>query len=337
MSPEARAAVALGLRLAGAVALGLSAEILRGALLPPLAAVIALQILALPGPAPRPAKMAGLFGVMAVAGGLAYLVAALTAWNWTLYAIGVGLLYLWGFWLALRPGTAAAGAMALTMAVAVTTISALSTGVALAILGELLGSVIVGIALVYLAHAAFPHPGDAPARGAAGAAGAAPIPPEAQAGAAAAILLLLHLALTAEGGAAMVVLLTVATMLRQPGFAGAARFGANFAAGNLLGGLLAAAAVGLVALQPAAAVLVSAATAGALTMATAVVARPARAPMLLPGFVAFTLLFGLAFLPVPGTGEVAFLARVAMILGAAVYALAAISLVLPRLRPRPTP
>ena len=52
-----------GLRLAFAVALGLVFEILRGALVPPLAAVIALQLLALPGSRPTAKMVAGFFVV----------------------------------------------------------------------------------------------------------------------------------------------------------------------------------------------------------------------------------------------------------------------------------
>ena len=53
-----------GLRLAFAVALGLVFEILRGALVPPLAAVIALQLLALPGPRPTAKMVVGFFVVI---------------------------------------------------------------------------------------------------------------------------------------------------------------------------------------------------------------------------------------------------------------------------------
>src|SRR3546814_5413733 len=54
-----------GLRLTLAVALGLVFEILRGALVPPLAAVIALQLLALSGPRPTAKTVVGLFVIIA--------------------------------------------------------------------------------------------------------------------------------------------------------------------------------------------------------------------------------------------------------------------------------
>src|SRR6056297_416474 len=133
------------LRLAFAVALGLTAEILRGALLPPLAPVIALQILALMQGPPAARMVGGLFGAVAASAVAAYGVAVLTVGNAALYAIGVGLVYLWGFWLAARPETAAMGMMALTMGIVVTGLSAASTGLAIVVVGELLASVLLGI------------------------------------------------------------------------------------------------------------------------------------------------------------------------------------------------
>ena len=146
-----------GLRLAFAVALGLVFEILRGALVPPLAAVIALQLLALPGPRPTAKMVVGFFAVIAGASLFAYGVSALTA-DWILsYAVGVGLIYLWGFALAVQPKTAAVGAMMLTMGIVVTTMAAVSTALTGILVAELLISVAFGIALMFLAHAFFPQ------------------------------------------------------------------------------------------------------------------------------------------------------------------------------------
>lgn len=326
-----------GLRLAFAVAFGLVFEILRGALLPPLAPVIALQLLALPGPPPGAKKVVGLFGIMAIAALLAYAVAALTVSIWVLYALGTGLLYLWGFWLATQPKTAGAGALFLTMAIVVTAMSAVSTGLAIFLVFELLGSVLLGIGLVFLAHALFPHR-DAP--------GAQPAPPEpaqvpplTRALLASAIILPLHLALTAEGGTALVVLMTVATMLRQPRLRDTVRYGAAFAIGNLLGGILAACVVLLASLHDHWLVFASLAAAGALAMSWHLDRAPRLRPILLPGYVAFTLLVGLAYVAasMKSPGEVTYLTRVMQIVFAAVYTLAGVSLCLPLLTRRRAP
>lgn len=329
-----------GLRLALAVTLGLTLEIEREALLPPLSPVIALQLLALPGPPPPARLIVGLLILVAVTTTLAYAIATLTTWNPALYTLGVGLIYLWGFALAVRPKTAPLGTLLLTMGIVVTALAAASTGLAAFVILELMMSVVVGLGLVFLAHAVFPHRAPSGARPAPGAPTGSPLPAAAHALLATVIILPLHLLLTADGIAALVVLLTVATMLRQPGLAQSAQFGFTFAAGNLLGGILAALAVAMVALHEAAAVLATVVAAGALIMASWLVSRPERARVLLPGFIAFTLLIGLAFSPLAPDSEVAYLQRVAQITTAALYALGGLSILLPAalwmLRPKRT-
>ncbi|MGR0186967.1 hypothetical protein [Azospirillum aestuarii] len=323
-----------GLRLAFAVALGLVFEILRGALVPPLAAVIALQLLALPGPRPTAKMVVGLFVVISGASLFAYGVSVLTADRILPYALGIGLIYLWGFALAVQPKTAAVGTMTLTMGIVVTTLAAVSTDLAAVLVAELLLSVAFGIALVFLAHAIFPQRAQI-----AGAAAAAAVAAAAEAGAlvevtsramvAALIILPLHLLLAADGLAAMVVLLTVATMLRQVRIEQAARYAMTFAAGNLLGGLLAAAAVEVVSLHATIPVLATNVVAAALLIAWWVERVPTFAHVLLPGFVAFTVLFGLAFAPASLSADVELLKRLAQIVAAGLYALGAVSLVMP--------
>ena len=83
-----------GLRLALAVTLGLVIEISRDVVLPPLAPVIALQLLARPGPAPALRLVIGLVGIIAVSSLFSYGLATLTVGNLMLYAIGVGLFIL---------------------------------------------------------------------------------------------------------------------------------------------------------------------------------------------------------------------------------------------------
>jgi hypothetical protein len=318
-----------GLRLAFAVALGLVFEILRGALVPPLAAVIALQLLALPGPRPTAKMVVGFFMVVTGASLFAYGVSALTTDYVLLYAVGVGLTYLWGFSLAAQPKTAAVGTMMLTMGIVVTSMAAVSTDLAGFLVAEVLISVAFGIALVFLAHAVFPQR----AATASNAVEAGPIVGvDARAMVATLIILPLHLALTAEGFAAIVVLLTVATMLRQVRIERAAGYAASFAAGNLLGGLLASAAVMVVSLHDTIPVLAAVVAASALLIAWRIERVPALAHVLLPGFVAFAVLFGLAFTPASLSADVELLKRLVQIVAASLYALCAISLALPIMR-----
>lgn len=318
------------LRMALAVTLGLLLESLRGAMLPPLAPVIAIQLLAA---AARPPSGRLVFVMLAVTGGaalFAYVVAFLTTDYAGLYAIGVGLLYLWGFYLAFRPATAMIGSLALTMSIVVTTMAAASTAVAFVLVVELSLSVVIGFALVFLAHAVFPYCG-LPAAAAARPEvdRPPPIEPLPRALLGAGILLPLHLYLTAEGVAAMVVLLTTATMLRQPGLAESLRYGLAFAAGNAAGASLAALNVLLLSLYNPPIFLIAITAASALLLASQVVRGRRHTAIFLPGFVAYTMLFGLTLSPLPLGDDVAVLARVLQIVGAALYVLAAASLVLP--------
>ena len=66
-------------------------------------------------------------------------------------------------------------------------------------------------------------------------------------------------------------------------------------------------------------------------MAWKVVSAGRWAPLLLPGFVAYVVLFGIVLSPIP-TSEVAVLQRVLQILVAAAYAFGAVSILIPVLR-----
>src|SRR3546814_773211 len=155
-------------------------------------------------------------------------------------------------------------------------------------------SVLVGIALGFLAHAVFPQ--HAPSARPTAAMDAEVVSGIGRRAIAATIIILpLHLSLTADGLAAMVVLFTVATMLRQQRIARSAAYAVSFAAGNLLGGLLAVVAVTVVNLHETIAVLATVTAAFALLIAWQLDRVPALSHVLLPGFVAFALLFVLSF------------------------------------------
>ena len=143
------------------------------------------------------------------------------------------------------------------------------------------------------------------------------------------VILPAHVYLNAEGVASMVVLLTMATMLRQPGIAQSTRYCVAIMAGNALGAALAAAAVLLVTVQDHAAVMISVTAAGALFLSWQITRGGRWVPVILPGYVAFTVLFGLVLSPLPLAEEVAVVARVLSIVAGAVYAMAAISVLAP--------
>ena len=332
--PEAETLRLWGLRLAFAVTLGLTLDILRGAPLPGLASVIALQLLAASRVPPTGRLVALLLLAAAATSGLAYSVSVLTVGFTGLYAIGVGLLYLWGFTLALNPATAPVGVLAITMTVVITGLANASTGLAFGVLLSLVVSILAAFALVFLAYAIFPNAGlgaGPPKRRAARSGDRASLPLALHAVAATFVILPAHVYLNTDGIASTVVLLTMATMLRQPGIAQSTRYCLAFVCGNALGATLAAIAVLLVTIQTNTAVLISVTASGALLLSWLVARGGAWAPAMLPGYVAYTLLFGLALSPLPLADGVAVAERVLSIVAGGVYAIAAISLLIPAL------
>jgi hypothetical protein len=320
------------LRLAFVVAAGLVIETLRGAPLPPLAPALALQILAASRIPPGKMMVFMLFLIAAGTSGVAYLVAIMTVEHFLLYAIGVGLLYLWGFFLAFQKGTALVGVLAITMTVMVTSLANTSTGVASDVILSLLLAILIGFALVFLAYTAFPSPPGiaGPAAQEQADQGAARTMSISQRALLATIVILpAHLYLNFDGTAAMVVLLTMGTMLRQPGLAQSTRFCMAFVAGNALGGILAALVVFFLTLHDQVPTLITLTGAAALILSWLITYDKKLAPVVLPGFVAFTVLFGLVLSPLPFADDVDVVNRVLLIVAGALYCVAFVSLLVP--------
>lgn len=320
------------LRLAFAATAGLVLETLRGAPLPPLAPALALQILAATQNPPGKKMIVMLFLIAAGTSGLAYLVAIMTVEHFLLYAIGVGLLYLWGFFLAFRKGTGLVGVLSITMTVVVTSLANTSTGAASGVILSLLLAVLIGFAMVILAYALFPSPPAGTRRAEqiqADAGVASTLPISLRAFLATVVILPAHLYLNFDGVAAMVVLLTMATMLRQPGLAQSTRYCLAFVAGNALGGALAALVVFLLKFHGQVPSLITLTAAAALFLSWLVTYDRKLAPVVLPGFVAFSVLLGLALSPLPFADDVDVVNRVLLIVGGALYCVGFVSLLVP--------
>lgn len=329
-SPIEQANYNRGLRLAVAVILGLVIESMRGAALPMLAPVIALQLVAAAPRPPGKKLVVVLLGVTVCSSLVAYAVASMTLFVPGAYALGVAILYLWGFTLCFVPRLAMIGTMSVTMTVVVTAMSAASTGVALGLVVELTFSIIIGLLIVAAVHAWYPHPDDVTfPKSAAGSDSSITLSPVTRGMLATLVMLPLHLYLTSDGVAAMVILLTTATMLRQPGIAQSRRYAVAYAMGNGLGGILAAFSALIYVLHSELPVLIALVAATSFFMSSRIISAQRWAPVLLPGFVAYVVLFGLTLSSLPLGSDVAVFNRVLQIAMAAVYALAAVSLFVP--------
>lgn len=317
----------LAFRVAFAATLGLLEESLRGALVPMLAPILAVQLLLAFAQPPGAKQVLGALLFISGSASLAYFVASLSLGVPGLYAIGIGLLFLVGFTLAFQLPTPALGSLFLTMTIAVTALTAASSDLGLFIVWELIRSVVVGFALLFLAFVLFPPPSEAatPEKPA-----AAPhdLPVFARALLATLILLPLQLYLVSDGVAALVILLTTMSMLMQPGLAESTRYSATFLIGNAAGSMLAAVSVLILALHDSALLSMAVVAAATLVLAAQIVRGPLFAAVFVPGLVAYLVLFGLTRSPLP-VEDVPVIGRVLQVLGASLYALAAISVATP--------
>jgi hypothetical protein len=306
-------------------------ETLREAPLPFLASLLAIQLLSLPKP-PGGRILLLMCGVLLGVSALAWTVATAGLQVPGLYTIGIGALYLWGFALTFRPKTAMIGTLFVTLTVVVTTVSAASGQAAIWIVVELLGSLVAGFFLVVVAHWIFPDSASAQVP-IAEAAGPSPIPtPVQRAVLATAVMLPVQLYLTSDGIAAMIVLMTTATMLRQPGLGQAASYGLSFASGNAVGGVLAAMAAFALAMHTELVLVAALGAAGSMILVTLLGVCRQTAGALQPSLIAFCILFGMVLSPLPLADDVDYMKRVLQILTAALYAIAAVSLLVPLIR-----
>ncbi len=317
------------LRLAFAVTLGLVFEVLRGAPLPMLAPILALQIMAASRVPPGRRMIIVLVGAAAATSAVAYAVSILTVEDPGMYAIGVGLLYLWGFAMAFRKGTAVIGVLSITMTVVVTGLASESTGLAYTVVVALVISIAASFILVYLAYCLFPNRAPPPAPPKPKDDQHSRLPVALRALIATLVILPAHLYLNADGVASMVTLLTMATMLRQPGIAQSTNYCIAFVIGNGLGGLVASVTALMVTLQPDGLLLIAVTAAASLFLSWLMVRTPTWTPIILPGYVAFVVLFGLVLSPLPLADSVEVVARVSDILFGAIYAMAAVSILVP--------
>ncbi|MDF2231551.1 FUSC family protein [Albimonas sp. CAU 1670] len=353
MSPEAAAPAdphaaarlrARGLRLGFAVTGALAVEALRGADLPILAPMIALQLLALSPQPPGAKLLAMLFGAAAVSSLVAWVIASFTVSIPGAYPLGMGVLYLWCFALAMHPKTGPLGAMALTMTIVVGALSAASTEAAAGIALSLLMSILAGAATVYVAFAVFPAPPpppaaapvepaegeETPAQAAAETAGDPVVAPAFRAALATMVMLPLHMWLTADGGvAAMPVLFTCSSMLRQPGVAASLRDSLTRLAGTAAGGVAAMAANGIAQLHPQAALSVAVVATISMFFAWQLSKGPRHMQVWMPGFVTFLALYGMTLSPTLGGDDVAAVERLWQTAVGAGYTLCAVSLLAP--------
>lgn len=187
----------------------------------------------------------------------------------------------------------------------------------------------VALLTVWLAHVAFP--GSASAAAPATQA-VATVPPRPEVAARHALLDTLVLVpmmiwfILDASQVAVVMLITMVTVLRQTDRERGHGAALGLVLGNLIGGVAATIAYNLVLLGPTLAFFIAVCLAASLMFAGRIATAGARAPIYVIAFGTFILLLGLGLSPLPGSSGEAFVARLLNVMGASAYAIGALSL-----------
>ncbi|MEQ9330025.1 DUF2955 domain-containing protein [Thalassobaculum sp.] len=315
-------------RIAVAASVGLALELLRESYLPPLAPILAVQLL-VGSSRPPAARQAFAFvlSVAVVSLGMFWITSSPHSFK-GLYYLKITFVYLWIYFLCFNNKTAPIGALALTVAVIVSAVVPASEVTAAGIVAELSCAAVSAVLVAHLAYLVVPSRRIAdslPARPDAGSDGPSPDIFR-RSVVATAILVPLQALLTFDDLAPIVALLTTATMLRLADSKAASRYGWTFATGNAIGAIVASANVMLLAMHDEPTVLLTSVAAVSLLFSALLVRGASWTAILLPGLIAYLTLFGLSLSPLPVADDVAVLDRVLTIVAASIYALAGLLL-----------
>lgn len=318
------------MRIAVAVAVGFTLGVANGQILPFLAPMFAAQFLvASPGPlAPRQAI--GLLVLILVAGiSLAWLTGVLTDRPLALLSL-LGLIYFIGFLMQARGGTA--GFLIIVVAVMVPILGILQKDLGEGIVLMLFKGALGGIVLAWLSHVLLPDPGGRHAPP------LAPIPPERpiwrSLANAAIVLAMVLLCLTNESfSTAIVVPITVASLLNQLDLATSARTAWGLVIVNLLGGIVASIGFAFIELRPTLPFLFLTVLLVGLLFGGRAAADPKAGKVYAGALTTFLILFGTGVSPLPASTPESFTTRIGLVLFAIACTFCLAALLWPPARP----
>lgn len=321
----------MGLRVALAASVGLTFHVATGAVLPFLGPLFAAQFL-LGSARPMPlAKAAGMVGLVLVLGQVFIVVTEVFGDRPLQLLALLGLFFFLCFGLQARGRGGAAIFLSLVIAIMVPLLDLLHGDLDQGMMAILLQGCLSGIVLSWLAHAAVPERGglqEVPP----------PPPPSAERPAARAlantVILLLAVTLCLTNSAfssAMVVPITVASILTQLDHAGSARAALALVAVNLLGGVLACLAFAFVELRPTLPFLFGTVLLAGLILGGRAATSFPLAKIYGGALTTFLILFGTGISPLPASTAETFATRIGFVLFAVAYSLCMTSLLwLPR-------
>lgn len=307
-----------GLRIAIAVSLGFTLSVACGSIVPFLGPLFAAQFL-LASPRPLPiAKTVGMAIIILAAGAFCIGLTSLLGEKPISFLMILGLAYFICFFLQASGKGGPAIFLILVVAIMVPMLGILNRELANSILSILVIGVVTGTGLMWLAYACIPEPDTVAAQA---------IPtvaqphPSLRAVANTAILLFaVAVCLTNDQlAAALVIPITVASLLGQIDSMASMRAATGLAVVNLLGGVLASLAFGILNLRPNLLFMFVIVFIVTLLVGGRAASRSAEARMFEGALAIFLILFGLGVSPLPGSAAESFSTRIIYIAGAISY------------------
>ena len=323
----------MGLRVALAVAVGLTLDIATGAVIPFLGPLFAAQFL-LGGARPLPlGKAIGMVGLVLVTGQFFIVVSGIFGDRPLQLLSLLGLFYFVCFMLQAQGKGGPAIFLSLVIAVMVPLLELLHGDLDQGMMAILLKGCATGVVLSWLAHAVLPELGaseDAPPPQAM----ATPHPVARALTSTLILLLAVTLCLTQSAlSSAIVIPITVASLLLQLDLASSARAALGLVAVNLLGGVLASLAFAFVELRPSLLFLFLTTLLFGLILGGRAATSFPLAKIYGGALTTFLILFGTGLSPLPTSTPESFSTRVAYVLFAIGYTLCMTALLWPRRAP----
>ncbi|WP_426128020.1 DUF2955 domain-containing protein [Pararhizobium sp. PWRC1-1] len=307
-----------GLRVALAVSVGFTLAVAMGAVVPFLGPLFAAQFL-LSSPQPMPLGKTLGMAILILATGVVMML--LTSWfgdRPATFLMVLGLIYFSCF-LAQSSGKGGPAVfLVLVVAVMVPLLGILNKELAASILSILTIGVLSGAVMMWLAHAVIPEPASIMPQ----LQPPAPTTPGYLRALANTVILLstVTICLTSEDlGAAIVIPITVASLLGQLDTTASGRASVGLAIVNLLGGIVASLAYAILTIRPNLFSMFVIVLVVCLIFGGRAAARTADAKLYAGALTTFLILFGLGVSPLPGSAAESFSTRILYVAGAIVF------------------
>jgi hypothetical protein len=307
-----------GLRIAVAVAVGLTLGVANGEVVPFLGPMFAAHLLFV-SPRPLGARQAiGLIVLILVVGEVLVWLTGLFGDRPAVLLILLGLIYFACFLLQARGKGGAAPFLIIVIAVMVPMLGILQKDLGESIILILFKGALGGVVLAWLAHAVFPDPGgEAPQRPAAPSLDRAVH--RALANTAILLAMVVLCLIDSRFSTAIVVPITVASLLNQLDPASGGRPALGLMIVNLLGGIVASLAFAFIELRPTVPFLFLTVFFVALVFGGRAATDPRVGKVYAGALTTFLILFGLGVSPLPASTPDSFASRVGLVLFAIVY------------------